>query len=815
MKVYELAKDLNLKSVELLDKLRKEHNMPVKNHMQSLSKKDVEKIRGFFDKKNKIVATVKKKPAVVRKKKAPPQKAPVVLSNKPDQIEKPVLRTGVIRRRVLDVKKPELVKADIQNQSNTTDLTETQAKPVPSMPSIGSSATNRHIRPGLVSSESQDALKKINVTVEVPEIDKKKLKKPILEKENQSQQFRATDFRKREVIFQPKKKRLSAGLLSKKTQITTPKSYKRLIKIYDNNISIDNISHQIGVKKNILIKKIKQESLLGEVGIPATFDYETAAVIASYFSFEVKNMIKNKNEIIESLFFGKLSAEKKNKPPVVTVMGHVNHGKTTLLDYIRKSRVASQEVGGITQHIGAYSVPVGNSVVTFIDTPGHAAFTSMRARGAKATDIVVIVVAADDGVQPQTIEAVKHAKEAKVPIIVAVNKVDLPSSNIEQTKKQLMEQELVPEEWGGDTIFCSISALKGEGVKELLEHIQLVAEVHEFKANPDRSAMGLIIESRLEKGRGWVMTLLVQEGTLKSGQVLIADNQVGRVRQMTNDIGASVSSMGPGMPVEVSGFNQAIQVGELFYVVKNEKEARRFMLEKKNETDKKEIDKKEDILSVEELLFKTHENKMKTLNIVLKTDVEGSMEAIKYSIEKLNTEDVETKIIHANLGAVNESDVLLASTASAVLLCFNVAVDPKAQKLIQKESVSLKSYKVIYDLLKEVETMMAGLLDPDIQESFGGRAEVQQVFPISNVGVIAGCKVTKGKITGNHFARLIREDNVIYEGKISSLKRFKQSTKEVSEGQECGIALVQHKDLKPGDVIESFTRKEIIKETLS
>lgn len=807
MKVYELAKDLKLKSVDLLDQLRKEHNMSVKNHMQSLNKEDVDKIKGFFNKKNKISApAVKKKSTLIRKKKISSEKSVSKLSEEPAPVEKPVLRTGIIRRRVQDEKKSKNL-IEIKDQNKTTELKTEKLQDTVE----GNILTNRHIRPGLITSEGQkDILKKINETIEITEIEKKKTKKTTLEKESQNQQFRATDFRKREVIFQPKKKRLSAGLMSKKTQITTPKLHKRLIKMHDKNISIEDISHQIGVKKKTLIQKIKTEELFSDSKIPSDFDYETAAVIASFFNFEVKSMIKNKDKIIESLFFGDLSAEKQNKPPIITVMGHVNHGKTTLLDYIRKSRVASKEEGGITQHIGAYSVSVGKNFVTFIDTPGHAAFTSMRARGANVTDIVVIVVAADDGVQPQTIEAINHAKNAKVPIIVAINKVDLPSSNIEQTKKQLMEQDLVPEEWGGDTIFCSISALKGEGIKELLEHIMLLADVHELKANPDRSALGMIIESRLEKGRGWIMTLLIQDGTLNSGQVLIADNQVGRVRQITDDMGRTVSSAGPGRAVEISGFNQATQVGEAFYAVKNEKEARRLILEQK-------IDKKEEKsnLSMEELLLKTHKNTLKTLNIILKTDVLGSMEAIKYSIEKLNTKEVEAKVIHANPGSVNESDVLLASTSSAVLLCFNVAVDPKAQKLLQKESIITHSYKVIYDLLKGVETMMADLLDPDIQESPGGRAEVQQIFPISNVGVIAGCKVLKGKIAGNHSVRLIRDNNVIYQGKINSLKRFKQSAKEVSEGQECGIGLTQYKNLEIGDVIESFTPIEVKKETLS
>ncbi|MDE0518632.1 MAG: translation initiation factor IF-2, partial [Bdellovibrionales bacterium] len=639
MKVYELAKDLKLKSVDLLDKLRREHNMSFKNHMQSLNDEDVEKIRSFFSKKNQIASSVTKKSTVIRRKKKSVTTAPSPSSETTDKAETPVLRSGVIRRRVQKISPSQAdratgaetkSKACPQSQQMKAQVEEKEAVVSPAINiSANQALTSRHILPGLVADKSQDVLEKINEIVDTSDVEKKKVKKT-LEKETQTKQFRATDFRKREVIFQPKKKRPVSDLSTKKTQITTPKSHKRLIKMYDSHISIEDLSKKIGVKKKFLLHKLKQEGLLSSSDDPFSFDCETTEVIASLFGFEIKNMVKNQEEAIKSLFFGDLSAEKKSKPPVVTVMGHVNHGKTTLLDCIRKSRVASQEAGGITQHIGAYSIPVGESYVTFIDTPGHAAFTSMRARGAKVTDIVVIVVSADDGAQPQTIEAINHAKAAKVPIIVAINKVDLPTSNVEQAKKQLTEYDLIPEDWGGDTIFCPISALKGEGIKELLEHIQLLAEVHELKANPNRSATGVVIESRMEKGRGWVMTLLVQDGTLKSGQILITDNKVGRVRQMTNDTGRSVSSVGPGLPVEISGFSQVAQVGEPFYVVKNEKEARRLITEQG-----KEQEEKKDNLSMEELLLKAHTDTLKTLNVVLKTDVAGSMEAIQSSIEEL------------------------------------------------------------------------------------------------------------------------------------------------------------------------------------
>ena len=806
MKVYELAKDLNLKSVQLLEKVRKEHNMPVKNHMQSLSEEEVRKIKSFFQ---PVKKASKKKPVVKKRRATAKKKAePKDLAKKIE--EKPALRTGVIRRSRAEQTTKKL-KTTVKTKSHQREEDKKEKPEHETIPSTLRVPGDRNIRPGLIQGETQSALKNINEIIDITEEEKKKAKKASIEKESQGRQFRATDFRKREVIFQPKKKRPAGALSSKKTQITTPKSHKRLIKMYDKHISVEDIAHQMGMKKQTVIQQIKKENLLTDVSFASVFDSETAEVLASSFGFEIKNMLKNKEESMSSLFFGNLSAKKQSKAPVVTVMGHVNHGKTTLLDYIRKSRVASQEAGGITQHIGAYSVPVGKSFVTFIDTPGHSAWTAMRARGAKVTNIVVIVVAVDDGVQPQTIEAINHAKKAKVPVIVALNKIDVKSSHLEQTKKQLMEHGLTPEEWGGDNVFCPISALKGEGVSNLLEHIQLLAEVHELKANPDRSAEGVIIESRMEKGRGCVMTLLVQEGTLQAGQTLIADNQVGRARQMTDDTGCAVSSAGPGRAVEISGFQEVTRVGELFYAVRNEKSARRFIAEQKTAQTEKEEKKP----SIEELLFQTYEDKTKTLKIILKADVVGSLEAIKHSIKSLNTEEVSAQVIHAGLGPINESDVLLASTAKACLFCFNSGVSAKAQKQIQTQAIPVRSYTVIYDLLKEVETLMAGLLDPDIQESFGGRAEVQQLFPVSNVGMIAGCKVSKGKMANHHLARLIREDNIIYKGKITSLKRFKQSVKEVSEGQECGVGLAPYKDLKVGDIIESFTQKEIKRETLT
>ena len=803
MKVYELARELKLKSVELIDVLRKEHGIPVKNHMQALTDQEVSKIRQALQvKMEKQASTARSKKPAVRRKKTSTAKAPAVPSSS--------LKKSIIRRSA----KPSLVKKEVSKNTSETSkapTSEQQSIRPQTAQDLANPLAERLIRPGMVAGKVTNVFKGVDAIIdsELAELDKKKPKKLTIERENQNKQFRATDFRKREIIFQPKKKRINVGISSKKTVITQAKAHKRVIKIHDT-ISIEDLSHQLGVKKQALVSRIKKEALLDNFDVNTSLDYDSATLIAGVFGFEVKNLSKSREDVMQSLEFGNLSAEKQIKPPVVTVMGHVNHGKTTLLDTIRKSRVASREEGGITQHIGAYSVSVGKSFVTFIDTPGHSAFTAMRARGTKMTDIVVIVVAADDGVQPQTIEAINHAKNAKVPIIVAVNKIDVPDVNPDNIKKQLSEQGLVPEEWGGDTIFCSISALKGNGIKELLEHIQLLAEVHELKANPERSAKGVLIENRMDKGRGWVMTLLIQDGTLQSGQILIIGDTVGRARQMTNDMGKVIRIAGPGTPLEISGFTQPAQVGDTFYAVKDEKTARRYLEEREKYKEEAE-DKK---LSIEELLEKTHLSTCKQLNVVLKTDVIGSQEAIKHSIEQLNTDEVETKILHANLGSVNESDVLLASASSAVLLCFNVSVDTKAQKLIREKSIVTKSYKVIYDLLGDVEKMMANLLDPEIQETPGGRAEVLQIFNISDIGLVAGCNVIEGKIQNKDMIRVHREEQIIHEGSIAGLKRFKQDAKEVPVGQECGIALNNYKDIQPGDVIESFTQVKVKKDKL-
>ena len=482
-------------------------------------------------------------------------------------------------------------------------------------------------------------------------------------------------------------------------------------------------------------------------------------------------------------------------------MGHVDHGKTTLLDFLRKTRMVQKEAGGITQHIGAYSLSVGKSFVTFIDTPGHAAFAEMRARGARLTNIVVIVVAADDGVSPQTVEAVQHAQSAKVPIVVAINKMDKTGADPEKIKQQMSEHGLVPEEWGGDVIFVPISALKGTGIKDLLEQILLVAEMQEIKANPKQSAQGVVIESRMEKGRGWVVSLIVQNGTLKKSEYIMTPSLVGRVRQMMNDRGEVISSVPPGFPVEISGFDSAPQVGDPFFAIKDEKAGKTFIMQK-------EIQKKELKLDKKYLETAFLAQKIKEMSLVVKADVAGSLEAVRNSLSQMNSENVKFNIIHSGLGGITENDVLLCANTGGEIFGFNVRPDSKTEKLAKEHQVPIWTYSVIYELLDGIKNRAIGLLEPHIEEQIMGRADVKEVFHISKLGSIAGSSVVNGKIGRNHLARVIRDGRVVYNGQVNSLRRFKDDVKEVVESFECGIGLEKFNDVKPGDTIESYIKKE-------
>ena len=537
-------------------------------------------------------------------------------------------------------------------------------------------------------------------------------------------------------------------------------------------------------------------------------DYETAAIIAEEMGCKVEHEVIVTIE--EKLIDTTEDKEEDLVPraPVVVVMGHVDHGKTSLLDYIRHSDVASGEAGGITQAIGAYQIQVNGKPITFLDTPGHEAFTAMRARGAMVTDIAILVVAADDGIMPQTVESINHAKAAGIPIIVAVNKMDKPHADPERIKQQLTEYELVAEEWGGDTIICPISAKTGMGIDNLLEMVTLTAEMRELKANPNRSAHGTVIEAKLDKGRGTVATLLVQNGTLHQGDIIIAGTAVGRVRAMTDSKGRKVDAAGPSVPVEIIGMGEVPNAGDDFHAVADERMARELVEQRKQEL-KDAASSAQKKVSLDDLFSQIKEGELKTLNIIVKADVQGSAEAVKTSLEKLSNDEVRVKVIHCGVGAINESDVMLAATSQAIIVGFNVRPDNNAKAPAKRDHVDMRMYRVIYDCIQEIESAMKGMLAPKFKEVELGRAEIRQVYKITNVGMVAGSYVTEGKVTRSAQVRLVRDGIVVYEGAVASLQRFKDSVKEVAAGYECGITLDKFSDMKEGDVLEAFTMEEI------
>lgn len=624
------------------------------------------------------------------------------------------------------------------------------------------------------------------------------------EREETPPVFTASEFRKREMVFQPKKKK---GLLNReglKTQITTPKASKRVVKMYQT-IKLGELAQEMGVKVPQLTKTLIQNGVMANMN--TELDFDTVSLIAPEFGFEAQNIHRSDREIIETGVFGDLKAESITRAPIVTIMGHVDHGKTTLLDNIRSARVAAKEAGGITQHIGAYQVKTDQGMVTFIDTPGHEAFTGMRARGANVTDIAVVVVAADDGVMPQTIEAISHAKAANVPIVVAVNKIDKPAANPDRIKQQLTEYELIPEEWGGSTIFCEVSALKGTGVENLLEQLALHAEILELKANPKRSATGVVVESKVEKGRGNVATVLIKDGTLRVGDFFVVGTIPGRVRNLLDFQGKPIKEAGPSTPVEIMGINGSPLAGDHFDAVIDEKTAAQ-VAEQRLESKVKVENKPASKMTLEDLFSKVQRGETKELPLILKADVAGSLEAITGMLAKVGTDEVKPKVIHSAVGGISESDVLLAKTAGGVIVGFNVRPDTTAQNLAKQHNVEIKTYSIVYELMDDMKKALSGLLSPDVVEVVLGSAEVRNTFTVPKIGTIAGSYVTNGKITRSSQLRLVRDGKVVYQGNVASLKRFKDDAKEVLQGFECGIGIENFNDLKVGDVIEAFTKEE-------
>ena len=577
------------------------------------------------------------------------------------------------------------------------------------------------------------------------------------------------------------------------------------VKIPDE-ITVGELASRMKKTASEVIKCLMKNGVMA--GINQAIDFDTAEFVATEMGCKVEREITVTIEerIIDDHV--DTADELQTRAPVVVVMGHVDHGKTSTLDAIRKTSVTSGEAGGITQHIGAYTVDVNGNMVTFLDTPGHAAFTSMRARGAKSTDIAILVVAADDGIMPQTIESINHAKAAEVPIIVAINKMDKPTANPDKIKEQLTKYDLIPEEWGGDTIIVPISAKTGMGLDELLEMVILTAEVQELKANPNRRAKGTVIEARLDKTRGPVATLLVQNGTLKQGDIVIAGTAVGRVRVMTNDKGRTVKTAGPSVPVEITGLAEVPAPGDEFNAVTDERMARE-LVEQRRQAQKDAAARAMQKVTLDNLFAKMQEGEMKELALIVKADVQGSAEAVKASLEKISNEEVRVRVIHAGVGAINESDILLASTSGAIIVGFNVRPDAGAQASAHRTHVDMRFYRVIYDAIDEIEAAMKGMLAPTYEEVVIGHAEVRMTYKVSAIGTIAGCMVKDGKITRDAQVRVLRDNIVIHEGEVGSLQRFKDAVKEVTAGYECGMSIAKFNDIKEGDVFECFVMQEV------
>lgn len=600
----------------------------------------------------------------------------------------------------------------------------------------------------------------------------------------------------------PVRQRRPGGPGDKTPPVQEKKEVKpRTIRI-EADFTVGTFAEKLGLKASVVIKKLMEYGVMATIN--QTMPADSAVIVAEDFGVTLE--IVEKKDAFEIPTLEDTPESLVERPPIVTVMGHVDHGKTSLLDSIRHTKVTTQEAGGITQHIGAYQVTVNDKKITFIDTPGHEAFTAMRARGAQATDIAVLVVAADDGVMPQTIEAINHAKAAEIPIIVAINKIDKPNASPDVVKQQLTEYGLVSEEWGGDTICVEISATKGQGIDQLLEMILLVAEIQEIKANPNRMAEGIVIDAELDKGKGPVATLLVQTGTLRAGDSITVGSTHGKVRSMTNDKGRPLKKAEPSVPVQVQGFAEVPKAGEHFYVV--EDKAAKWLSQKKKDAER-EQDLQQKRVSVGDMFKQLDEGATKELNVVLKADVHGTVEAVRQSLEQINTDEVKVNIIHGGVGAVNETDVMLAAASNGIIIGFNVRPDSNAKKAAEKEGIELILSRVIYEVIDDVRKLMSGLLDPEYKETVLGRIQVRATFKVPKVGIIAGCYVTDGKITNKSKVRLIRDGVVIHEGSLASLKRFKDDAKEVEQGYECGIGIENFNDIKVGDEIEAYVIEEI------
>ena len=772
-RVHEVAKDFNSTSKEISQILTDYASTP-KNHMQVLENDELDVIFEYLTQHNQVASLADifnvapkqetKAPAPAAKqpqkqdaksKEAPaPAPAPAPAAAPKKKENKPHVPKPVAEKRVIDTRGSAAVNIDKYNEKFDN-------------------MANERSR----------------------ERDRKGGKEKIVNKAKQRQQQQAASAKRR----QEERDKMQ------KLQLELAKKQQLKVSIPDE-INVGELASRMKKTAGEVIKQLIKLGVFASVS--DVVDYDTAALVAMELGCKVEKevVVTVEERLIDD--HEDSADELVGRAPVVVVMGHVDHGKTSLLDYIRHANVASGEAGGITQHIGAYTVEINGSPITFLDTPGHEAFTSMRARGAMVTDIAILVVAADDGIMPQTIESINHAKAAGIPLVVAINKMDTVGANPERIKQQLTEYDIVPEEWGGDTIVCPISAKTGMGIDNLLENLVVLAEVQELKANPNRAAKGAVIEARLDKGRGPIMTVLVQNGTLKLGDIIIAGTAVGRVRTMINDKGQRITEAGPSVPVEISGMSEVPSAGDTFNAVADERMARELVEERKIQQKNAAFGMNKKV-SLEDLFSQIQAGEMKTLNIIVKADVQGSAEAVKASLEKITNEEVRVKVIHSAVGAINESDVMLAATSGAIIVGFNVRPDNAARDSAARSNVDMRMYRVIYDCINEIEAAMKGMLSPKFKEAIIGHAEVRETYKVSKVGTVMGCYVTDGKIQRGCQVRVLRDNIVIHEGDLASLRRFKDDVKEVASGYECGMQIEKFNDVKVEDVIECYVMEQI------
>ena len=782
-RIRDVAKDLNRNAKEIMDILAKYTEAP-KNNMQTLDERELSIIFEYLTQHNQVESMESIFAEVYHEPKAP-EAAPEAEASKAAAPEKPGEKAPA--------------KAESKPQQSS------QAQPAPAQKPQQPTAQ----RPTTRVPEKRVVDTRKGGGVNLDKYDEK-LERIASSKTHQMdagrEKFRNRGAnQRRSSTFGGNKRRAEEQEKMRKLQLEIAKKTPLTVKIPDE-IAVSELASRMKKTGAEVVKCLMKNGVMASMS--DVIDFDTAAIIAEEMGCKVEKevIITIEERLIDT-------AEDKEedlvlRAPVVVVMGHVDHGKTSLLDYIRSAHVTAGEAGGITQHIGAYQVEVGGKTITFLDTPGHEAFTAMRARGAMITDIAILVVAADDGIMPQTVESINHAKAAEIPIIVAINKMDKPEANPERIKQQLTEYELVPEEWGGETIICPISAKTGMGIDNLLEMVTLTADVKELKANPNRSAHGAVVEARLDKGRGPVATLLIQNGTLNQGDVIIAGTAVGRVRAMTTANGEKVEHAGPSVPVEIIGMAEVPSAGDDFHAVADERMARE-LAEQRKADQKLAADSTLGKVTLEDLFSQIQAGEMKNLNIIVKADVQGSAEAVKASLEKISNEEVRVRVIHCAVGAISESDVMLAATSGAIIVGFNVRPDANAKTSAARDHVDMRMYRVIYDAIEEIETAMKGMLSPKFQEEEIGHAEVRNVFRITGVGMVAGCYVTDGRVQRGAQMRLLRDNVVIYDGAIASLQRFKDSVKEVAAGYECGITFEKHQDIKEGDIVEAYLMKQI------